>query len=62
MKRWLRDERGATSIEYALIATLIAVVIIGGVRSFANENTEMYSRVTNAIVMAIGGGGAPPAP
>lgn len=61
MKRWLRDERGATSIEYALIATLIAVVIIGGVRSFANENTEMYSRVTNAIVMAIGGG-APPAP
>lgn len=28
---WLRDRRGVTSIEYALIATLIAVAIVTGV-------------------------------
>ncbi|MEZ5958079.1 MAG: Flp family type IVb pilin [Hyphomonadaceae bacterium] len=29
--RFLRDERGATAIEYALIASLIGLVIIGAV-------------------------------
>ncbi|MGE4064142.1 MAG: Flp family type IVb pilin [Rhodospirillaceae bacterium] len=33
----LRDEKGATAIEYGLIAALIAVVIIGGLQ-LAGEN------------------------
>jgi pilus assembly protein Flp/PilA len=30
-KRFLADERGSNAIEYGLIATFIAVAIIGGV-------------------------------
>ncbi|MEW6436624.1 MAG: Flp family type IVb pilin [Pseudomonadota bacterium] len=33
IQRLIADERAATSIEYALIATLISITIIAGVRS-----------------------------
>jgi pilus assembly protein Flp/PilA len=33
ISRFVRDESGATAIEYGLIAALIAVVIIGGVQA-----------------------------
>jgi len=32
-----RDESGATSIEYALIATLISIVIVGVVSSIGSQ-------------------------
>ncbi|MFT4254736.1 MAG: Flp family type IVb pilin [Caulobacter sp.] len=31
-KRFLKDSRGATSIEYGLIAALISVVVLGAVQ------------------------------
>ncbi len=37
IKRFLSDERGATAIEYGLIATLIAVAMIGGFSQLANQ-------------------------
>ena len=33
MKRFFRDRRGATAIEYALIASLVSVLLIGGASS-----------------------------
>ncbi|WP_348626299.1 Flp family type IVb pilin [Methylobacterium sp. CCH7-A2] len=30
MKRFARDQRGATAIEYSLIATLVSLAIIAG--------------------------------
>ena len=40
--RFLRDESGATAIEYGLIVALIAVVIIGAVTTLgANLNTSL---------------------
>ena len=35
-KRFLRDERGVTSIEYALLGALIAMAIIGGVSALGS--------------------------
>ncbi len=35
--RFLSDEQGATSIEYGLIATLIAVAMIGGFSQLAQQ-------------------------
>lgn len=35
--RFLRDEKGATAIEYGLIATLIAVAIVGGFGQLAGQ-------------------------
>ncbi|MDB5592615.1 Flp family type IVb pilin [Enterovirga sp.] len=44
-KRWQEDGRGATSIEYALIASLIAVVILVGVTSTGNGTNGLFARV-----------------
>ncbi|AWC22431.1 Flp family type IVb pilin [Aminobacter sp. P9b] len=37
IKRFLRDEGGATAIEYGLIAALIAVVMAGGFSQMAEQ-------------------------
>jgi pilus assembly protein Flp/PilA len=52
LKRFLKDEGGATAIEYGLIAALIAVVIIGAVQ-LLGENIDTQF---NTIATAIGGG------
>ena len=36
-KRFLRDEDGVTAIEYGLIAALIAIVIIGSVKTLGTQ-------------------------
>jgi pilus assembly protein Flp/PilA len=46
--RFVRDESGATAIEYGLIAALIAVVIITGLTSVgSNLNTKLNSIATS---------------
>lgn len=44
-----RDTRGATAIEYALIAALIAVVIIGAVTAMASNLGAMFDTVSSAV-------------
>lgn len=44
-----RDERGATAIEYALIASLIAVVIISAVTSLGTSVRNLFTTTTNAV-------------
>lgn len=45
----LRDEEGATAIEYGLIAGLIAVVIIAAVTLLGTEVSAVFTSITNAI-------------
>ena len=47
--RFVRDESGATAIEYGLIAALIAVVIIGAVASVGTALTTTFSNVGTAV-------------
>jgi pilus assembly protein Flp/PilA len=44
-----RDERGVTALEYALIAALVAVVIIGGVSLLGTNVSKVFSTVANTI-------------
>jgi Flp pilus assembly pilin Flp len=44
----LKNERGATSIEYGLIAALMVIVMIP-----AMQLDGMYDQITNKIVAAI---------
>lgn len=37
-----RGERGATAVEYGLMVTLIAVVIIAGVTAFGVEVSKLF--------------------
>ena len=45
----LRDEAGATAIEYGLIAALIAVVIIGAVTVVGTSLSSTFTSVSNAL-------------
>jgi pilus assembly protein Flp/PilA len=47
--KFLRDENGATAIEYGLIAAGIAVVIIAAVQSVGTNLTGTIQNVANNI-------------
>lgn len=47
--RILRDDRGATAIEYGLIVSLIVIAIIGAMQGVADENTGLWAFVTNRV-------------
>lgn len=47
--RFIKDESGATAIEYGLIAALIAVVIVGAVTTIGTKLNTSFGNVGNAI-------------
>ena len=53
LKRFWRDESGATAIEYGLIAALIFLVIVTSVTAFGNKTTGVMQSVSDAIDAAI---------
>jgi len=48
LRSFLRDESGATAIEYGLIAALIAVVIITAVTSIGTNLSGKFNNIANA--------------
>ena len=54
--QFLRDDSGATAIEYGLICALIFLVIITAVSAFASKSTAMYDYINTSISDAVGGG------
>jgi pilus assembly protein Flp/PilA len=44
-----RDDRGATAIEYGLIAALIAVVIITGVTAVGTSLSTTFTTVSGSL-------------
>jgi pilus assembly protein Flp/PilA len=48
-RRLIRDERGATAIEYAMIAGGIAVAIVAAVNALGVSVKAMYDSVKNAM-------------
>jgi pilus assembly protein Flp/PilA len=46
---FLRDERGATAIEYGLIAGLIALVIIGAMTAVFTGIGNQFNNVSNNL-------------
>jgi pilus assembly protein Flp/PilA len=49
LKRFARDESGATAIEYGLIAAGISVVIIAAVQGLGKNLTGTFTTVSNAL-------------
>jgi len=49
MHAFARDTRGATAIEYALIASLMALVIIGAVTGLGGTVSDMFDETTTAL-------------
>ncbi len=50
LNQFLRDESGATAVEYGLIASLVVIASLGAIQSVADENTAMWSMVSSQIV------------
>ncbi len=49
VKRFVKDESGATAIEYGLIAALIAVAIIAAVTSAGTEISGLFTRIATIL-------------
>jgi pilus assembly protein Flp/PilA len=49
VKQFLRDESGATAIEYGLIAALIAVVVITAVTTVGTNLRGTFNNVANSV-------------
>lgn len=45
----LKDESGATAIEYGLIAALVSVAAIGALGTMGSSLKQMFSTVANAL-------------
>jgi len=49
MGKFLRDENGATAIEYGLIASLVAVAIIAAVSELGDTLGDLYGGVKDKV-------------
>ena len=47
--RFIKDESGATAIEYGLIAALISVALIVGARAIGENLDEKFSDIATAV-------------
>lgn len=51
ISRFIKDESGATAIEYGLIAALISVAIIAAVTSLGNNLGDTFNNLSNKLVV-----------
>ena len=49
IRRFGADERGATSIEYAMIASIMVAAIVGGATVFSDHVLVIYDIVTTSV-------------
>ncbi len=49
LDRFFRNEDGATAIEYGLIASLIAIVIVTAVTTFGTNLSTVFNNVATAL-------------
>lgn len=47
--RFMKDESGATAIEYGLIAALIAVGIIAAASTLGNSLSDLFNQISNEL-------------
>ncbi len=54
LKKLGRDSSGATAVEYGLILSMIFLAMLGAVKSFGNEASGMWSRVSTQVAASAG--------
>jgi pilus assembly protein Flp/PilA len=55
LKRLAREKTGVTSMEYALMASLVAVVAIAAVIALGTNVDALYTKVCNQLSAVISG-------
>lgn len=59
LRRFLINDVGATAIEYALIASLLSIVIIGAVGAINGSLGDVYETIQSYIQPALDGSPMP---
>lgn len=49
--KFLRDEEGASAIEYALIAAMVAIVLINFITPINTAVTGIFTRIQQALTL-----------
>lgn len=49
------DKRGATAVEYGLIASLMTISILGALNALGAANGQNYNEISSAMTNAHGG-------
>ena len=53
---FLKDDSGATAIEYGLIAALVSVAAIGALGAMGESLTDIFNKVSSELQGAVSGG------
>jgi len=56
MISFVKDEDGATAIEYGLIAALVSVAAIGSLSALGDSLNTIFNMVSSELTSAAGGG------
>ncbi len=56
ISRFLKDDSGATAIEYGLIAALVSVAAIGALPAMGDSLSSLFDTVSTALSTAVSGG------
>ena len=56
ISRFLKDDSGATAIEYALIAALVSVAAVGALTVMGQTLNTMFGAAASALSTAVSGG------
>ena len=51
-KRFLKDESGATAIEYGLLAALLSVMVIAGAKVAGGSLNKLFDAIGNEMTAA----------
>ncbi|MGO9237752.1 MAG: Flp family type IVb pilin [Methylocella sp.] len=49
LHRFINDQSGVTAIEYGLIASLVAVAIIGGLNALSGKLQTVFNQVAGSL-------------
>jgi pilus assembly protein Flp/PilA len=55
--KFLKNDSGATSIEYALMLGLVVLAIVGSVELLSSSLSNMYFFVSSSVTGAVNAGG-----
>jgi pilus assembly protein Flp/PilA len=53
LRRFARDRRGATAIEYGLIVALVAIGFLAGLKALGDGNSASWGSTSNKITGAM---------
>jgi pilus assembly protein Flp/PilA len=48
-RRFLRDQRGATAVEYGMLLVIFSMVVTGGLSLLGNDLTAMFEKLNSYL-------------